>query len=104
MSRLRVTVVWPSAGATAIAGVELPPGATVADAVAVAAVGAAAAAPGLAVAIHGQSATGDTPVRDGDRVEVTRPLVADARALRRQRAAARQAAGPAPARRRRPGL
>ena len=102
MSRLRVTVVWPSAGATAIAGVELPPGATVADAVA--AVGAAAAAPGLAVAIHGQSATGDTPVRDGDRVEVTRPLGAAARALRRQRAAARQAAGPAPARRRRPGL
>ena len=102
MSRLRVTVVWPSAGATAIAGVELPPGATVADAVA--AVGAAAAAPGLAVAIHGQSATGDTPVRDGDRVEVTRPLVADARALRRQRAAARQAAGSAPVRRRRPGL
>lgn len=102
MSRLRVTVVWPSAGATAIAGVELPPGATVADAVA--AVGAATSASGLAVAIHGQSATGDTPLRDGDRVEVTRPLVADARALRRQRAAARQAAGSAPVRRRRPGL
>ena len=69
--------------------VTLPAGATVADAV---------AASGLRralrrclrrsrYAIHGQRARPETPLVDGDRIELTRPLVADAKAIRRARAA-----------------
>lgn len=35
-------------------------------------------------AIFGQTANAATPLRDGDRVEFTRPLVADLKAVRRK--------------------
>jgi putative ubiquitin-RnfH superfamily antitoxin RatB of RatAB toxin-antitoxin module len=41
----------------------------------------------LAFAIHGQRAVAGTPLRDGDRVELLRPLVADPKDVRRRRAA-----------------
>ena len=40
----------------------------------------------LGFAIFGQRATPATLLADGDRVELTRPLLADAKAVRRQRA------------------
>ena len=87
---LRVTVAWASPRAQGVVEVDLPPGATVADAVAAArAIERAGVEPGLAgFAIFGQTARPGTPVADGDRVEITRPLVADPRAARRDRAAA----------------
>jgi putative ubiquitin-RnfH superfamily antitoxin RatB of RatAB toxin-antitoxin module len=88
--RLRVTVAWASPRAQGLAEVDLPPGATVGDAVAAArAVECSGVEPGLVgFAIFGQTARPGTPVADGDRVEITRPLVADPRAARRDRAAA----------------
>jgi putative ubiquitin-RnfH superfamily antitoxin RatB of RatAB toxin-antitoxin module len=40
----------------------------------------------IGYAIFGQRARADTPLRDGDRVELTRPLVADPKDARRRRA------------------
>lgn len=40
----------------------------------------------LAYGIHGQHATGRTPLVDGDRVELLRPLEADPKVARRRRA------------------
>lgn len=51
----------------------------------------------LDYAIHGQRAERNTPLRAGDRVELLRPLIADAKEARRARAAERPL--PAPARR-----
>ena len=67
----------------------LPAGATVADALAAA--GLATALPGVVVdparlAVFGRTATLDTRLHDGDRVEILRPLLADPKQARRQRA------------------
>jgi putative ubiquitin-RnfH superfamily antitoxin RatB of RatAB toxin-antitoxin module len=45
----------------------------------------------VAYAIHGQRVTADTVLRDGDRVELLRPLVADPKDARRRRAGTRGA-------------
>lgn len=64
--------------------VELVPGATVADAV---------AASGLPLAgidghaVFGVRAAADAPLREGDRVELLRPLLLDPKEARRRRAA-----------------
>jgi putative ubiquitin-RnfH superfamily antitoxin RatB of RatAB toxin-antitoxin module len=65
----------------------LPAGSTVED---------AASASGLAwdegrLGIYGKAVPPGTILRDGDRVEIYRPLVADPKELRRSRAAARRA-------------
>jgi uncharacterized protein len=80
--RVQVVIAWPRrAEAVELA---LPLGATVADAV---------AASGLDLsgitgyAIHGERAGTDTVLRDGDRVELLRPLQADPKDARRRRAA-----------------
>jgi putative ubiquitin-RnfH superfamily antitoxin RatB of RatAB toxin-antitoxin module len=44
------------------------------------------------VGIYGKKKTLDTPLRDRDRVEIYRPLVADPKDSRRKRAAKKQAA------------
>jgi putative ubiquitin-RnfH superfamily antitoxin RatB of RatAB toxin-antitoxin module len=100
---VRVTVAWASPSAQGTVEIALPEGATVADAIvasdalARARVGAAEAG----YAIFGQTARPSTPVADGDRVEVTRPLVADPKAVRRDRARARPLAPSAPTPKRR---
>lgn len=85
---LRVVVACAAPGAEALVAVELPDGATVADAIARAGIVARLGVDrdGLVPAIFGQRADPATPLADGDRVELTRPLVADAKALRRARA------------------
>ena len=86
---LTVTVVYAAPGIEATVALELPATATIADAV---------AASGLltrqqldpatiAYAIFGQRALPSTPLRTGDRVELTRPLMIDAKAARAARAA-----------------
>ncbi|MBE7524535.1 MAG: RnfH family protein [Burkholderiales bacterium] len=88
MTSIRIAVAWASAAAQEVVDVTLPAGATVADAIAAsdALVRAGVDAKIAGYAIFGQAARSDTPLRDGDRVEVTRPLVADPKALRRSRA------------------
>ena len=85
---MRVTVVYAAPGIEAVELLELPAGATVDDAVARSRLaGRLALPPVMSYAIHGQRARPDTPLADGDRVEILRPLVADAKAVRRARAA-----------------
>jgi len=67
--------------------VELADGATVADALAAAGWGADAEISGYAV--FGVKAVADTPLRDGDRLELLRPLQLDPKEARRRRAAER---------------
>jgi putative ubiquitin-RnfH superfamily antitoxin RatB of RatAB toxin-antitoxin module len=85
---VKVSVAYAAPGVEAIERLDLPAGATVADAVARSGLGARLALPpAVSYAIHGQRARADTPLADGDRVEILRPLVADAKAVRRARAA-----------------
>lgn len=66
---------------------ELPADARVIDALQVAGM-----APGTfaGIALHGQLARVDAPLRDGDRIELLEPLQADPKEVRRRRAAARR--------------
>ena len=86
---MKVTVAYAAPGVEAIESIDLPAGATVRDAVAGSGLVPRLAIPStVSYAIHGQRARPDTPLVDGDRVEIVRPLVADAKAVRRERAAA----------------
>ncbi len=95
MTRLRVQVAWASLSAQGVVDLALPVGATVGDAVAAsnALARAGISEADVAYAIHGETAKAGTPLRDGDRVELTRPLVADPKAVRRARARQRPLAG-----------
>ena len=90
MNGLRVEVVLALPRRHSTAVLALPDGATVADAV---------RASGLPVdgiagyAVFGERATPATPLRDGDRVELLRPLQADPKDSRRRRAAAQRRPG-----------
>jgi uncharacterized protein len=86
---MRVLVVYAAPGVEAQVDVELAPGTVVADAVAASGLFARfnLAPAAIEFAIYGQRARPDTPLADGDRVELTRPLVADPMTARRKRAA-----------------
>ena len=86
--RIRVVMAWPHRFLER--ELVLEAGATVADAVREAALGQAGEVAGYAV--FGIAAEASTPLRDGDRVELLRPLQADPKDARRRRAA-RQRAG-----------
>ncbi|HEY1141096.1 MAG TPA: RnfH family protein [Lysobacter sp.] len=62
---------------------ELPTGATVREAVIAA--GWADDPEGVAYAVFGQGVDDDAVLRDGDRIELLRPLLADPKEARRQR-------------------
>jgi hypothetical protein len=83
MIEVEVVMAWPRRF-EAVA-VSLPEGATVADAVAAAALADRDAVAGYA--IYGVIATPQTRLRSGDRVELLRPLQADPKDARRRRAA-----------------
>jgi len=91
---LTVTVAYAAPGVETVMTLTIAAGATVADAVAASGVVERLALPSTAIgfAIHGQRADRDTPVADGDRIELTRPLRADPKQVRRARAA-RNASG-----------
>ncbi|MFO1412835.1 MAG: RnfH family protein [Burkholderiales bacterium] len=88
---MRVVVAFAAPGVARVVPVDVPATARVADAVAasglVADLGLDERA--IAFAIFGQRADPDLPLREGDRVEITRPLVADPKAVRAARAAER---------------
>lgn len=86
---LRIEVVYAVPARCWSARVELPAGATVADALTAAAM--ETKVPGLVVdatrlAVFGRSVTLGSPLHDGDRIEILRPLLADPKQARRQRA------------------
>jgi putative ubiquitin-RnfH superfamily antitoxin RatB of RatAB toxin-antitoxin module len=87
---VKVTVVWATRTVQDVVPVELPEGATIADAIARSAlVRAYGLDPArLAYAVHGKRRAATASLADGDRVEITRPLVADPTEARRRRAAA----------------
>lgn len=86
---LAVTVAYAAPGIEATVALELPASATVADAVAASGLLARLQLDPttLAWAIFGQRADPATPLRSGDRIELTRPLRIDAKAARAARAA-----------------
>jgi putative ubiquitin-RnfH superfamily antitoxin RatB of RatAB toxin-antitoxin module len=88
---MNVTVVWAAPGVQDVVPVAVDAGATVADAVARSGVVAGHAldlAP-LGVAVFGRRVAWHTPLADGDRIELTRPLTADPKEARRARAKAK---------------
>jgi putative ubiquitin-RnfH superfamily antitoxin RatB of RatAB toxin-antitoxin module len=87
---LKVTVAFAAPGIEALVTVTLPAGATIDDAIAASGLATRFGfdAARLEYAIFGQRAKGGTPLAQGDRVELTRPLIADPKRARRQRAAA----------------
>ena len=94
---LTVLVAYAAPGVEALVSLTLPAGATVDDAVAQSGVVARFALDlsQFEFAIFGQRASGTTPLVDGDRVELTRPLVADPKRIRRKRAASNASRKPA---------
>jgi hypothetical protein len=81
---VNVAVIYVAPGVERSAELALPNGSSLRDAIAACGIPLPESA---AFAIFGQRAQLDTPLRDGDRVEILRPLIADARSARRQRAA-----------------
>ena len=87
-NKIAVTVAYAAPGVEALVTVTLPPGATIDDAIAASGIAARLGLDGarLECAIFGQRAKGGTPLSEGDRVELTRPLTADPKRARRMRA------------------
>jgi putative ubiquitin-RnfH superfamily antitoxin RatB of RatAB toxin-antitoxin module len=83
--RIEVVRAWPRRFEAVT--LELPDGATVADALA--ASGWRDDAETVAWAVFGVRATGETVLGDGDRLELLRPLLADPKDARRRRAEAK---------------
>lgn len=85
---IRVCVVYAAPGVEAIVELRLPAGTSVGEAVARSALVAQHRLDpaAIAFAIFGQRADANTPLVDGDRVELTRPLPADPKQARRERA------------------
>lgn len=82
MTRLKVEVVFALPERQHVVALELEEGATALDAVFAAAIGARYAS----LAIYGQTIEPGTKLRDGDRVELLRPLPSDPNEARRRRA------------------
>jgi putative ubiquitin-RnfH superfamily antitoxin RatB of RatAB toxin-antitoxin module len=85
---MRVELVRAWAGRFETVTVELAEGACVADALSKA--GWALDQTWVALAVYGMAAEPATPLRDGDRVELLRPLQCDPKQARRRRAQARR--------------
>jgi uncharacterized protein len=102
---IRVCVAYAAPGIEALVDLRLPAGATVADAVSRSDLIARHHLDPrtIAFAIFGQRAEAGTPLADGDRLELTRPLPADPKHARRERARASPLTKPPPRRKARPG-
>lgn len=86
---MKVTVVLALPQAQPVVELTLPEGATLADALAAAGFTAPSGLEAFDVGIWSRRCPPETVLREGDRVEVYRPLEADAKAQRRSRAASR---------------
>jgi putative ubiquitin-RnfH superfamily antitoxin RatB of RatAB toxin-antitoxin module len=84
-----VEIVYAEAGRAIVKTYALKPAATVADALRLAAADAAFCGVDIAhvpVGVFGKPATADQILEDGDRIEIYRPLAADPKVARRNRA------------------
>jgi uncharacterized protein len=93
MARLRIEVVYANRESQQVVLVELDEGALVVDAVRESRLGVlhpeiCAADP--ATGIFGRRVSPETPLRDGDRVEIYRPLLIDPKTARRAKASAKK--------------
>jgi len=89
MASLRVEVVYALPGGEDAVALELRPGATAADAVR--ASGVLERHPEIdlerhKIGVHGRAVAARSALRDGDRVEVYRPLILEPKEARRRRA------------------
>jgi len=86
---VRVQVAWVDASRQALVSLDLPEGASVDDAVAHAGLGLERDVQSgeLVCAIFGRRVERSARLVEGDRVEITRPLVLDPETARRRRAA-----------------
>ena len=85
---LVVEVVYAEPGRQVLCSVALPPGSTIQDAIEQSGITRQLAAINLAeckVGVFGKVRSRATPVRDGDRVELYRPLLVDPKDARRVR-------------------
>ena len=86
---MHVQIAYVGSGIELLLAVEVPAGATIGDALRIASIekrlGSAPDLTGLA--IFGRRVDVATPLRDGDRIEITRPLLRDPKMARRDRAA-----------------
>ncbi len=89
--QVNVEVAYAEASRQFLRALELPQGSTVADAIAASNIaGECAIDPSaLLVSIWSKLVAGDTPVQEGDRVELLRPLNIDPKEARRRRAKAK---------------
>lgn len=88
---IRVEVAYARPGEQLILEIEVPAGATAADAVIASGIldrFAEIDLPNARLGLFSRPVAHDEPLRDGDRVEIYRPLQADPKQVRRQRAAA----------------
>lgn len=85
---MRVQVAYVTQDIDLLVAVDLADGSTVADALRIADIARRIGCPpdNGGLAIYGQRVDSSTPLREGDRVEITRPLTADPKAVRRVRA------------------
>jgi putative ubiquitin-RnfH superfamily antitoxin RatB of RatAB toxin-antitoxin module len=85
---MRVEVAYVGEGREACVALDVPPGTTVAEAVAHSCLVTSLALPvgSLGYAIHGRRVDATTRLGEHDRVDITRPLVCDPRLARRRRA------------------
>ncbi|HEY3077286.1 MAG TPA: RnfH family protein [Burkholderiales bacterium] len=82
MATIRVEVIYARRDGVDSVRLQLPAGARVRDALSASGIDADASA----VGVFGKRARPDTPLADGDRVEIYRPLALDPKERRRQRA------------------
>jgi putative ubiquitin-RnfH superfamily antitoxin RatB of RatAB toxin-antitoxin module len=90
---MRVHVAYVAPDRELLVALDLAEGSTVADAVRASRLAEQVGIDVTAAicAIHGRRVTADTLVFDGDRVDVTRPLLCDPKTVRRKRAVANPA-------------
>lgn len=87
---MRVEVVYARPGTRTLLEVDLPPGASAGEAVARSGILARHPEiewPGAPIGIFGRRVAPERLLREGDRVEIYRPLTADPKEARRRRAA-----------------
>ena len=85
---MRIHVAYVAPDTESLIALDMPSGSTVADAITISGVLERLPAPlgSFAYAIFGRRVDGDTPLAEGDRVEITRPLQCDPKLVRRSRA------------------
>jgi len=94
MAAIHVEVVYASASEADAVGLQLPAGATVAEAIRASGIGERHPVDRNAVGIFGRRVAPDAQLADGDRVELYRPLVADPKEQRRSRVRSKAAKRP----------